>query len=170
MSRFFPHAPYAEDQTLSKTILTSHVLYRGFQSGAFLGIATGAVRSLLVLRGTTLAAASPLIATIFQNTTGIGAVIGTGLMVVMLPMKMWSQTQIQWQDRSWRLLENQGQMEVDDWSLVGTVIGAAYVLASNSGKAEPRKWARVAGGAGVGSMAGVAGYMVWRYGVRGGKR
>jgi hypothetical protein len=38
MSRLFPHAPYAEDQPLAHLILTTHVLHRGFQSGALFGI------------------------------------------------------------------------------------------------------------------------------------
>jgi hypothetical protein len=48
MSRFFPHAAYAEDQPLAKTILTTHVLTRAFQAGSLGG--TGVGLSLLTLR------------------------------------------------------------------------------------------------------------------------
>ena len=46
MSRFFPHTPYAEDQPLGHSILTVHVLTRGFptyraQAALFSDPATG---------------------------------------------------------------------------------------------------------------------------------
>lgn len=80
--------------------------------------------------------------------------------------QMWGREEIEWQDRSWRLLENKGQMEVDDWSLIGTVLGTAMSLrAQHSSRSA---W-RVAGGAGIGSMIGVGGYMIWRHGIHRGQ-
>jgi hypothetical protein len=78
--------------------------------------------------------------------------------------QMWGKEEIEWEDRSWRLLENKGQMAVDDWSLVGTAAGLIAGL-----RAQPFSAWRVAGGAGIGSMIGVGGYMVWRHGVHGGR-
>jgi hypothetical protein len=80
---------------------------------------------------------------------------------------MWGRESIEWNDRSWRLLENKGQVEVDDWSLGGTIAGLAGVY--GSGVARRAGWRAVVGGAGVGSLVGVGGYMAWRYGVKGGK-
>lgn len=171
MSRLFPHPAYAEDQPLSKTILTTHVMYRGLQSGAFVGILSGSVRSLLVMRRSRVpvAAAIPNAAGMIQRHSGVGALIGVGLMVIGLPARMWGRQDIEWRDRSWRLLENAGQMEVDDWSLVGTALGAAYAVATVPAS-DPSRFIRILGGTGIGSMTGVAGYMVWRYGIRGGKQ
>ncbi|EME43761.1 hypothetical protein DOTSEDRAFT_71564 [Dothistroma septosporum NZE10] len=172
MSRFFPHSSYAEDQPLAHTLLWSHVLYRGFQTGATLGLAVGATQALLQARkaqrgGSTVQRA--LLATTLRST-GIGAVAFTALMVPGIVMRMNGREEIEWKDRSWRLMENKGQIEVDDWSLVGTVAGtlAAARRGASQEVGRARIW-RLAGGAGAGSMFGVLGYMAWRYGVHGGK-
>lgn len=166
MSRFFPQAPYAEDQTLSKTILTTHVFYRGFQTGATLGILTGLARSIPILR--TSSNASSLASALILRSSGVGAAWGTALMAIVTPARMWGREEIEWKDRSWRLLANEWQKEVDDFSLVGTIAGTvAGVLRTNP--AQIGRWKVVMGYSGVGSMVGVVGYMAWRYGVHGGK-
>ena len=69
------------------------------------------------------------------------------------------------------MLENEGQKEVDDWSLVGTVAGAVVVARQSVVHKMARSTTlRLSGGAGVGSMVGVVGYMFWRYGFMGGER
>ena len=80
---------------------------------------------------------------------------------------MWGREEIEWKDRSWRLLENKGQVECDDWTYPGMVAGLAGVLGSGSGRA--MGWRGVVGGAGLGSVLGMVGYMGWRYGVKGGR-
>ena len=91
-------------------------------------------------------------------------------MVVGLPIYMAGKTDIEWKDRSWRLLEHEGQMEVDDWSTVGSVAGALAALRSPAVRVGGRvNLVRFAGGAAMGDLLGVAGYMCWRYGVHGGK-
>ena len=47
MSRFLPHADYAEEQPYAKSILTYHVLHRSFQTGAVIGLGIGALRSFI---------------------------------------------------------------------------------------------------------------------------
>ena len=89
-------------------------------------------------------------------------------MLVGLPARMWGRQEIEWKDRSWRLLENKGQMEVDDWSLVGTVAGAV-IAATAQEKGTSLGWRSVVGGSGMGSLVGVMGYMGWRHGIKGGK-
>lgn len=180
MSRLFPHAAYAEDQPYSFTILTTHVLYRGFQSGALLGGTYRGVRGLLARRSAAAAsssASSSAAATSARTAilpsvvraSATGGAVGTVLMVVALASRMRGREEIEWKDRSWRLLANDGQVETDDWSAVGTLVGgvAAASVGSLSGLGLVT---RVAGGAGIGSLVGVAGYMGWRYGVYGGRR
>jgi hypothetical protein len=40
--------------------------------------------------------------------------------------------EIEWKDRSWRLLENPGQVETDDWTVVGA--GAGALIGANAVK------------------------------------
>ncbi|MCJ1403736.1 hypothetical protein MMC11_006959 [Xylographa trunciseda] len=179
MSHLFPHTAYAEDQPLVHTILTTHVLFRGFQSGAAIGLLVGSARhSVALLRQRR--APSPLsvlytparlafLPAVITRSTAVGAVVGMALMAVALPGRMWGREEIEWQDRSWRLLENKGQMEVDTWGLMGAGVGAVAGIWGRKGLVERGLWKGIAGGAGVGTMVGVVGYMVWRYGVEGGK-
>ena len=161
MSRFYPHTEYAEDQPYPKTILTAHVLDRGFQSGAVIGLASGVIRSLIRKR--------PL-ATAILTPTGTGALIGTALMIPGLPFYMSGKEDIEWRDRSWRLLENEGQKEVDDWSSVGFVGGVIAAARSEAYRqATKGRVLKLIGGGALGDLLGVTGYMAWRYGVHGGK-
>lgn len=92
---------------------------------------------------------------------------------------MHNKTEIEWQDRvrpsspwldrrlkldpqqTWRLLENEGQKEVDDWSSVGFV-GGAFAAARSPAVRQAGKLSlvRLAGGAAMGDLLGVVGYMV----------
>lgn len=51
MSELFPHTAYAEDQPFPYPTLTTHVLSRGFQSGAPLSTIYGVGRSLCLKCG-----------------------------------------------------------------------------------------------------------------------
>lgn len=162
MSRFFPHSSHAEEQPYAHTLLWSHILYRGFQTGTTLGLAfTAAQYTYKTIRKSPR---SPLLSAASLSTTGRWAIAATLLMVPSTIGQMWGKEEIEWQDRSWRLLENKGQMEVDDVSLIGTAVGMAAGF-----RARPFSVWRVAGGAGVGSMVGVGGYMIWRHGIHRGK-
>lgn len=59
-------------------------------------------------------------------------------------------------------------MEVDDWSLGGALLGVAAVAFSDRG-IRGLGWRGVLGGAGIGSLVGTGGYMIWRHGIHGGK-
>lgn len=78
---------------------------------------------------------------------------------------MWDKEPIEWADRSWRLLENKSQVEVDDWSYGGAVLGAAAATLAKTNLG----WKGFLGGTGLGSLVGVCGYMVYRHGIKGGK-
>jgi len=153
MSIFFPHTPYAEEQPFFHAILAAHVLYRGFQSGAL----AGSLAPLPLMLFRPLSAPLPMA---MLRSAGVGTVVGTSLLTLGLVGQMWGREEIEWRDRSWRLLENKGQMEVDTWSMLGTVAGG---LLGRGG------WRERLGGAGLGSLTGVMGYLGWRYGVKKGK-
>jgi hypothetical protein len=78
MSRLFPHTPHAEDQPLSKTILTTHVLTRGFQAGSLIGSAlSSAVYTYSSFRKTAGGDARPFTRVLLRGT-GIGAFVRLG--------------------------------------------------------------------------------------------
>ncbi|KAL9051497.1 MAG: hypothetical protein Q9162_005970 [Coniocarpon cinnabarinum] len=194
MSRFCPRAEYAEDQPWGKTVLAAHVLHRGFQSGALLGSVAGALRFATTQRTTPTSTSSasanstmmrkPQVSSTSSSAlsatsarpqitgrliagAGTGSVVGTVIATIALWGRMNGREDIEWRDRSWRLLQNRGQVEVDDWSIIGAVAGAAGSSVIKGAAAIP-PWKRLLGGAGLGNVAGVAAYMVWRYGVHGG--
>lgn len=167
MSPIWTHPPYAEDQLHSTPILITHVLFRGFQTGAMIGPALGSLRYALPLIRTTSPARASLVSVLLRST-GTGAVVGTVLAGVGLVSRMWGREEIEWKDRAWRLLENRGQVEVDKWSVVGVVLGGMEWVWRTGGVGGGR-WRRRIGSLGMGSTAGVLGYMVWRHGVHGGK-
>ncbi|TDZ19512.1 hypothetical protein C8034_v011447 [Colletotrichum sidae] len=161
MSRYFPHTSYAEDQPLFRTILTVHVLARGYTTGAVVGLGAVSVATAYnFIRG--VKPADTLRRAL--RTTGTASVVGTGLMGLALAGRMWGREEIEWRDRSWRLLENPGQVEVDDWTAGGVAAGLAAATGVRGGG-----WRAGAGAVGIGSVAGTLGYMVWRYGVHAGK-
>jgi hypothetical protein len=169
MSRLWPHPPFAEDQPSSHSILYTHVLTRAFQAGSMAGADVGTVLFVLRRFGALAPRVPPrtFMATVLRST-GVGAVVGTGLMAVALPLRMRDQEEIQWQDRSWRLLENQGQVECDDWTYGGMALGAVSTLIL--GRAKGVGLSGAVGRVGMGSILGTLGYLGWRYGVNGGKR
>lgn len=166
MQTLWPHSDYAEDQRLARTILSTHVAHRGFQTGAILGSAVGAGRwTFARWRTGTAAAFAPTL----LKSVGVGAAVGTGIIMLGLPFRMWNREEIEWQDRSWRLLENRGQVEVDRWSVAGTLAGAA-AGAWRVSTVRSFGWRGWVGAIGLGNLTGVAGYMIWRYGIHRGAR
>jgi hypothetical protein len=171
MSRLFPHAEYAEDQRLGHTILTTHVLARGATTGAIVGVGIMGGRVLYgSMFGQGGAVGGPSGAIRLFRAAGQGTLIGTALLAVALAGRMRGREDIEWRDRSWRLLENRGQVETDDWCLGGAVIGLGTTAAMMASGRTPSLGIRgLIGGPGLGSAVGVLGYLGWRYGVHGGK-
>ncbi|KUJ06749.1 uncharacterized protein LY89DRAFT_692348 [Mollisia scopiformis] len=166
MSRFWPHTPYAEEQPLSHTILWTHVLTRAVTAGSIVG--TGVGISTVLLRNFNIIKQrippASLASTIVRSS-GTGAVVATGLLCIALPIRMLGREEIEWQDRSWRLIENKGQVECDDWTYPGMTAGAvAFAL-----RGQCLGWMGAVGSIGLGSVGGMMGYMGWRHGVKGGK-
>lgn len=161
------------------TILGTHVLHRGFQTGAVIGLLAGAARPLLARKQPPplsmskpgiMSGLKPLLLRPFlENYTGLGAGIGTGLLAVGLAVRMYGREEIEWRDRSWRLMENKGQLLVDDLSMAGMFLGGASSAALMRRNGEKLVWKRVVGGAGMGSVAGILVYLGWSQGIRRGK-
>lgn len=186
MSRYFPHTAYAQDQPLSHTILGVHVLTRGYTTGAVVGLGAASAGSLYsrfrriakpVTTTASPSAAAAAASTTLQKglprllrKTGTASAVGLGLMGLALTGRMQGREDIEWRDRAWRLLENPGQLETDDWTYGGATAGVvalgAWRLAGAKGVGGLRA---AAGAAGLGSVAGTVGYMVWRYGMHAGK-
>lgn len=174
MSSLLPHPPYAEDQPLAHTILTTHVLLRGFQTGAIIGPLIGSTRYILLQRRqkSTLSSPTPPPQAKFLpaivRTTGTSSLVFTGILALALVGRMQGREEIEWKDRSWRLLENSGQLEVDGFAGVGMGVGGVVgVLGLGGGlRMGFRGWV---GWVGLGGTVGVVGYMGWRYGVKEGR-
>ena len=77
---------------------------------------------------------------------------------------MWGREDIEWKDRSWRILVNKGQNQEDDWSLGGIVLGAVgmgLVARGRGGFAMGiPMWRAILGGAATGSVLGTVGHVL----------
>ncbi|QYS95055.1 hypothetical protein H0G86_002370 [Trichoderma simmonsii] len=167
MSRYFPHTPYAEDQPLSHVILTTHVLTRAVTAGSIIGLVLTSVRQSIP----SLRRPGPLSEKLLLSATR-STIITTAIVGVGLTARMWGREPIEWQDRSWRLLENRGQLETDDWTyggMGGALLATGLMGVRGAGGPAKLGWRGVAGAAGIGSVGGMIGYMAWRYGINGGK-
>lgn len=162
--RFFRQAPYAEDQPHARTLLTAHVSHRMLQTGALLSLPIGLASSAFSARRAGAHIKRSVLLAGIPRSAGVGALIGLTLGIPVTFGQMHGREEIEWQDRAWRLLGNRGQVEVDAWSSVGFLIGG--MLAARRGGTG---LVRMVGGASLGNLAGVGGYMGWRYGIKGGK-
>ena len=88
--------------------------------------------------------------------SGRGLVLGAIAGPVMTWGRMRSMEEVEWQDRSWRLLENRGEVRTD-WETVGAAgVGAvAGVAAARRGKVALGVGRAALGGAGLGLGSGV---------------
>ncbi|KAJ6438405.1 hypothetical protein O9K51_08997 [Purpureocillium lavendulum] len=170
MSRLFPHTAYAEDQPLAHVILTTHVLTRGVTAGTLVGVGVATLRhavpALRPRAASAAALARPLRAKALLGASS-GALAGVALLAVALAGRMRGREPVEWQDRAWRLLENEGQLETDDWTYAGMGLAAGTAVAT--GQVRVLGWRALVGAMGLGSVGGMVGYMAWRYGLNGGR-
>lgn len=163
LPQLFQHPAYAEDQPSAYTILTLHCLHRGFTAGAILGLASPFARTAIttILRRPSLAGPLPW-TTRLLSSAAIGSLGGTAFLGVGMTARMWGREEIEWQDRSWRILANKTQNREDDWSAGGIIIGAlALGLASRRGAGLGLPLGRASlGGAAVGSLLGTVGHVL----------
>lgn len=150
MSHFFPRAEYAEDQSLERTILATHVLSRGFQLGT--GVS-------LLRCAETLTKRRSITTPFLLRSAGAGGAIGAGVIGVGLIARTWGRDEIEWKDRSWRLRYNSGQLAIDNWSEPAAVIGALTAALKRKSGSMMGGWRGLVGGTGIGSLIGVVGCM-----------
>ncbi|KAH9874972.1 hypothetical protein J1614_004460 [Plenodomus biglobosus] len=159
MTSLFPHPAYAEDQPYAHIILYLHVMRASAMSLSFLSIFQFPV-SLVAsrLRGTSLPHSTLVAHTL--KMSGRGLILGTAAGAAMTWGRMRGMEEIQWQDRTWRVLENRGEVETDWVSLGGAGGGAVGgYLAARRGMVPASMSTAVLGGAGVGFATGVP-YMI----------
>ncbi|KAF3902388.1 hypothetical protein ABW20_dc0104727 [Dactylellina cionopaga] len=156
LNSLYPTSDYAEEQPLGRFILTTHVVHRTFPIAAIISSAIPLTSRYILRRPATQAIpVSTLL--LRSNATGflIGGVIGLG----MTFGRMWNRDDIEWKDRSWRLLRNKGQTQLDDFSAAGLTVGAVAGVAQ---RGSLPLWRGAVGGAGLGALAGLFAFVLWK--------
>ncbi|EFY91788.1 hypothetical protein MAC_02073 [Metarhizium acridum CQMa 102] len=101
------------------------------------------------------------------RASSAGALWGLGVGAAVVAGRMYGREPVEWQDRSWRLLENRGQLEMDDWTYLGMGSGVAAAWATGSLKGLGGRG--VLGAVGAGGVVGGLAWAGWRFGVNGGR-
>lgn len=166
MSRYFPHTSYAEDQPVPHVVLATHVLTRALAAGSLAGLGVAAARQA-VPAWRRPGGAPALVSHRILGASSAGALWGLGVGAAALAGRMYGRELVEWQDRSWRLLENRGQLEMDDWTYLGMGAGVAAAWAAGSLKGLGGRG--VMGAVGAGGVVGGLAWAGWRFGVNGGR-
>jgi hypothetical protein len=162
MTSLFPHPQYAEDQPNAHAILYLHVMRASAMSFSFLSL-FGAPISLLASRLRHQPVNVNTVLSRVLANSGRGLVLGTVAGALMTWGRMRGKEEIEWQDRSWRLLENKGEVDTDWETIAATGAGAAAgVIAARRGIVPVRVGTAALGGAGIGLSSGVL-YMFGTY-------
>lgn len=152
MDRLFTQDAYEEEQKHAHSILTIHVLHRGFNLGAPVGLAVWSALRVAGKRASMV------------KWTGLGALGTTAFMAVGVQQAMKGKTEYEWQERSWRLLSNKGQNDTDIASVSGGAVGALIATIKTPSISSPivSTATRAFGGAALGSFIGSFGSMlIW---------
>ncbi|KAF9698578.1 hypothetical protein EKO04_003815 [Ascochyta lentis] len=162
MTSLFPHPPYAEDQPNAHAILYLHVMRASAMTFTFLSLPlTGVTILASRLRRHHVTTTAAMSRTLLNS--GRGLVLGTVAGAAMTRSRMRGREEIEWQDRSWRLLENKGEVDTDWETIAGTGAGAVVgVVAARRGVVPVGMGKAVLGGAGVGLSSGVL-FMIGTY-------
>ena len=165
MSRYWPTALFAEDQAYARPILTTHVWARGWTTGAVLAAVFTTAKQILPRTR------APDFAARLTRNAARGGLVGGPLLLLALQGRMSGREEVEWQDRSWRLLANRGQVETDDWTVAGMAAGPLVWAAAGLGKglAGRSYLMGVLGASSLGGIGGTVAYLVWRHGIKGGK-
>lgn len=162
MTSLFPHPPYAEDQPSSHAILYLHVIRASAMTATFLSVPLTGL-SVLISRLRQQPAPPTTLLTRLLVNSGRGVVVGTVAGAVMTWGRMRGREEVEWQDRSWRLLENKGEVDTDWETVAGTGVGAvAGAVAARRGVVPVGVGRAALGGAGMGLGSGVL-FMVGTY-------
>ena len=162
MTSPLPHPIYAEDQPYARSILYLHVIRASVMSFSFFSLARFPA-SVIAARYKKTAIDYNVILTRTLKTAGRGLVLGTAAGVVMTWGRMRELEEIEWKDRSWRILENNGEVQTD-WVTLGSASGGAVaaLIAARRGRIKMPAGGAMLGGAGAGMAAGVP-YMFASY-------
>ncbi|KAJ3023960.1 UNVERIFIED_CONTAM: hypothetical protein HDU68_008359 [Siphonaria sp. JEL0065] len=151
MDQLFETAAYAEEQSNAHLILHAHVAHRTVN-------ALAAVTSIGLIGRKVLGNQKPLFASLLRGNA-VAVLGGVALGAAMVEGRMQDKSPIEWQDRSWRLLNNKTQNEIDVASAGGAFSGAVlYGLGSK----RTGLFVRTLGGAGIGSIVGIASYAAFK--------
>jgi hypothetical protein len=94
------------------------------------------------------------------QSSGRAAAIGSVVGALATWGRMRGREEIEWQDRSWRVLENEGEVKTDWVTIVGSGAGAtAAALAARRGAISMSMGKSLLGGAGAGLSVGIP-YMI----------
>lgn len=94
------------------------------------------------------------------RSSGRAAVIGIAVGAIATWGRMRGREEIEWQDRSWRVLENEGEVKTDWITIAGSGAGAAAAaLAARRGAIMMGMGEALLGGVGAGSSVGTP-YMI----------
>ncbi|KAF1963172.1 hypothetical protein CC80DRAFT_521992 [Byssothecium circinans] len=167
MTSLFPHPPYAEDQPYARTILYLHTFRAGAMTGSFIPIFTAPIAVYLSSRNAAPRnpnPRTPLSVQLLQRHlvhSSRGLVAGGIFGLVATAGRMYGREEIEWKDRSWRLLQNRGQEVTDLVAFggagLGAVVGGMVARSRVGGIGGVRA---VLGGTGVGMSFGVLYMMV----------
>lgn len=159
MTSLFPHPPYAEDQPYARTILYLHVMRASAMSFTFLSFFRLPISYLKsTYQGTPINIPALVVRTLGSSSRAFVAGSAVGAMATF--GRMMGREEIEWKDRAWRIVENEGEKDTD-WVVLGgagagafavTVVARRGAIPVNAGRA-------MLGGAGMGSGIGIP-YMI----------
>lgn len=159
MTSLFPHPRYAEDQPYARSILYLHVMRASAMSFSFFSLLQFPV-SIVAARSRKSPIDYDAILSRTLRAAGRGLVLGAAAAMVMTWGRMRGREEIEWKDRSWRILENHGEVKTDWVTLGAAGTGAVGALiAARSGRVPITVGNAMLGGAGVGMGTGVP-YMI----------
>lgn len=159
MTSLFPHPVYAEDQPNAHAILYLHVMRASAMSFSFASLMRFPASLILSSYRKQPIDFNTLFARTL-HTSGRSLLLGVSAGALMTWGRMRGREGVEWKDRSWRILENKGEVKTDWVTLGGAGAGAvAAVLAARRGRLDVSAGKAVLGGTGIGMASGVP-YMI----------
>ncbi|KAG9185163.1 hypothetical protein G6011_07707 [Alternaria panax] len=155
MTSLFPHPQYAKDQPYASSILYLHVMRASAMSFSFFSLLHFPF-FIIAARSCKIPVQYNMILSRTLKAAGRGLVLGTAAGAFMTWGRMRDREEIEWKNRSWRILENNGEVKTD-WITLGAAGGGAVatMFAARRGSLPLSMGRAVLGGAGVGMTSGV---------------
>ncbi|KAJ3203997.1 hypothetical protein HDU82_006150 [Entophlyctis luteolus] len=143
----------SDDQPHAHAVLASHVSHR--TTNVFTALATVGLIGRKVLRSKT----TPRLVPSLLRGNAVAVLLGIPAGVAMTELRMEGKSDDEWTDRSYRLLNNAGQNQLDRWSIGGALAGfSVFGLTTGSSGGFV---VRSLGGAGLGSIIGIASFAAY---------